>query len=147
MLAPEGHILVTAKADPDRVQKMLKEEPGEFVKAMLGSFGNMPVTRLEELSAQHGFVKSANWKSFWERARADLRRDKLVEIPTRRAEPLVLKAAAESYGDGWFTAFEQMTDPKSILTRLVHGVRADDRPEVHPHRRARVRGRGQVQGP
>ena len=124
VLAPEGHILVTAKGDPDRVQKMLKDEPGEFVKAMLGSFGNMPVTRLEELSAQHGFVKSANWKSFWERARADLRRDKLVEIPTRRAEPLVLKAAAESYGDGWFTAFEQMTDPKSILTAVREFVGA-----------------------
>ena len=124
VLAPEGHILVTAKADPDRVQKMLKDEPGEFVKAMLGSFGNMPVTRLEELSAQHGFVKSANWKSFWERARADLRKDRLVEIPTRRAEPLVLKAAAESYGDGWFTAFEQMTDPKSILTAVREFVGA-----------------------
>ena len=52
VLAPEDHILVTAKGDPARVQKMLKDEPGEFVKAMLGSFGNMPVTRLEELSAQ-----------------------------------------------------------------------------------------------
>jgi len=124
VLAPENHILVTAKADPDRIQKMLKEEPGTFVKEMLGSFGNMPITRLEELSAQHGFVKAANWKSFWERARADLRKDKLVEIPTRRAEPLVLKAAAESYGDGWFTAFEQMTDPKSILTAIREFVGA-----------------------
>jgi len=124
VLAPEGHILVTAKGDPDRVQKMLKEEPGEFVKAMLGSFGNMPVTRLEELSAQHGFVKSANWKSFWERARADLRKDKLVEIPTRRAEPLVLKAAAESYGDGWFAAFELETNPKSILAAVREFVGA-----------------------
>ena len=90
VLAPENHILVTAKADPDRIQKMLKEEPGTFVKEMLGSFGNMPITRLEELSAQHGFVKAANWKSFWERARADLRKDKLLELPTRRSESLVL---------------------------------------------------------
>ena len=122
--APENHILVTAKADPDRIQKMLAEEPGKFVKEMLGSFGNMPITRLEELSAQHGFVKTANWKSFWERARADLRKDRLVEIPTRRAEPLVLKAAAESYGDGWFTAFGQMTDPKSILAAVREFVGA-----------------------
>ena len=122
--APENHILVTAKADPDRIQKMLAEEPGKFVKEMLGSFGNMPITRLEELSAQHGFVKTANWKSFWERARADLRKDNLVEIPTRRAEPIVLKAAAETYGGGWFTAFAQMTDPKSILTAVREFVGA-----------------------
>ena len=117
-IAPDDHILVIAKADPDRVQKMLKDSPGEFVKEMLRSFGNMPVTRLEELCAQHGFVKTANWKSFWDRARADLRKDRVVEIPTRRADPMVLKAAAESYGDGWFTAFSQMTDPKSILAAV-----------------------------
>ena len=118
VFAPEDHILVTNRADPVRVQKMLKEEPGEFVKAMLKSFGDMPVTRLEELSAQHGFVKHANWKAFWEKARAELRKDKLVEIPTRRTEPIHVKKTAETYGDSWFTAFAQMTDPKSILSSV-----------------------------
>ena len=118
VFAPEDHILVTNRADPARVQKLLKEEPGEFVKAMLKSFGDMPITRLEELCAQHGFVKQANWKSFWEKARTDLRKDKLVEIPTRRTEPLHLKKTAETYGDSWFTAFAQMTDPKSILSSV-----------------------------
>ena len=32
VLAPEGHILVTAAADPGRVAAMIKDEPGEFVK-------------------------------------------------------------------------------------------------------------------
>ena len=118
VFAPEDHILVTNRADPARVQKMLKEEPGEFVKAMLKSFGDMPVTRLEELCAQHGFVKLANWKTFWEKARAELRKDKLVEIPTRRTEPIHVKKTAETYGDSWFTAFAQMTDPKSILSSV-----------------------------
>ena len=99
--APEDHILVTAAADPDRVATMLREQPGEFVKAMLKSFGDMPITRLEEECAKQGFVKSANWKAFWERARTDLKKEKLVEIPTRRAEPLHLKASAETYGDSW----------------------------------------------
>jgi len=97
---------------------MLRDEPGEFVKAMLKSFGDMPITRLEEECAKQGFVKSANWKAFWERARTDLKKDKLVEIPTRRAEPLHLKASAETYGDSWFTAFAQMKDPKSILSSV-----------------------------
>ena len=116
--APENHILVTAAADPDRVAKMIKEQPGEFVKAMLQSFGDMPITRLEEECVKQGFVKSANWKSFWEQARTSLKQEKLVEIPTRRAEPLHLKASAETYGDSWFTAFAQMTDPKSILSSV-----------------------------
>ena len=47
-----------------------------------------------------------------------------MEIPTRRAEPLVLKAAAESYGDGWFAAFELETNPKSILAAVREFVGA-----------------------
>jgi len=116
VLAPENHILVTQKADPARVEQMLKEQPADFVKAMLLSFGDMPITRLEELCAQYGFVKTANWKKFWERARTDLRKDKCVEIPTRRAEPLHIKAKEEDYGEGWYGAFSQIRDPKSILS-------------------------------
>ena len=118
VFAPENHILVTAAADPGRVAAMIKDEPGEFVKAMLKSFGDMPVTRLEEECVKHGFVKSANWKKFWDEARTALKKEKLVEIPARRGEPLHLKASAETYGASWFTAFAQMTDPKSILSSI-----------------------------
>lgn len=119
VIAPEDHILVTAAADPVRVAAMIKDEPGEFVKAMLKSFGDMPVTRIEDECDKHGFIKrGAGWKSFWDRARADLKKDRLVEIPARRAEPLHLKASAETYGDSWFTAFAQITDPKSILSSV-----------------------------
>ncbi len=116
--APENHILVTQRADPNRIAQMLKDTPAEFVKEMLRSFGDMPLTRLEELSSQHGFVKQANWKKFWDAARVELRKDKCVEIPTRRAEPIHLKAAVEDYGQGWFTAFSQMKEPKSILSNV-----------------------------
>ena len=118
VFAPEDHILVTNRADPARVQKMLKEEPGEFVKAMLKSFGDMPVTRLEELCAQHGFVKLANWKTFWEKARAELRRDRGVTIPARRAEPICLKASTEEFAAGWAAELSAMTDPKAILAAV-----------------------------
>ncbi len=116
--APDSHILMVAKGDPDCLAKWIKEEPGRFVKEMLKSFGDMPITRLEELSAKHGFVKTDGWKAFWERARTDLRKDKLVEIPTRRAEPLHLKESAEKYGAEWLGKFQGIKDPKSILSSV-----------------------------
>lgn len=129
-LAPEKHVLVTLEADPAFIAQQIREQPGAFVLSMLKSFGNMPVTRLEELINQHGFAKylpdagknkgdkAAKWKAFWEKARAELRANKLVEIPTRRAEAIVLKASVEDYGDTWFTAFAQETDPKTILASV-----------------------------
>lgn len=115
---PEGHILVTQKADPARIAKMLAETPGEFAKEMLKSFGDMPVSRLEELCSQFGFVKKENFKAFWSKARTELRKDKLVEIPTSHKEPMHLKSKVEDYGEGWLTAFSHQTDPKSILSSV-----------------------------
>ena len=113
--APEGHILVLRQADPAAFEAMLKDKPGEFIKQVLKSYGDMPITRLEDVCVANGFVKSVNWKAYWDRARAELKQDKLVEIPVKRADPIRLKASAEDYGDGWLTAFAHETDPKLIL--------------------------------
>ncbi len=118
LLAPEGHILVLREADPAAFESMLKDRPGDFVKAVLKSYGDMPLTLLEDVCATNGFVKSVNWKSFWEKARAALRSDSLVEIPVRRTDPLRLKASVEDYGDSWLTAFSHETDPKLILAAV-----------------------------
>ena len=116
--APEDHILVKRQADPAAFEAMLKDRPGEFVKAVLKSYGDMPITRLEDVFVQNGFVKSVNWKAYWDKARAELKADKLVEIPAKRADPIRLKASVEDYGDGWLTAFSHETDPKLILAAV-----------------------------
>ena len=117
-LAPDGHILVKRDTDPTAFDQLLKERPGDFVKEVLKSYGDMPLTKLEDVCVANGFVKSVNWKKFWESARGALRADKLVEIPARRADPIRLKASVESYGDSWLTAFSHETDPKLILASV-----------------------------
>ena len=116
--APEGHILVFRQADPPAFEALLKDKPGEFVKAVLKSYGDMPITRLEDVCVANGFVKSVNWKAYWDKARAELKQDKLVEIPAKRADPIRLKASAEDYGDSWLTAFSHETDPKLVLASV-----------------------------
>ena len=132
--APEDHILVKQAADPAAFERMLKEQPGEFVKAVLRSYGDMPLARLEDVCAANGFVKSVNWKKFWDAARTELRRDKFVEIPAKRADPIRLKEASEDYGDTWLIAFAHETDPKLILAAVrefvAQGKFADADPEV-----------------
>ena len=114
--APEGHILVLREADPDAFAAMLKDRPGDFVKAVIRSNGSsMTLVRLEDYCLANGFVKQGGWKAFWDKARAELRRDKLVVIPAKKSEPISIRAEAEDYGDGWMTAFAHETDPNLIL--------------------------------
>ena len=123
--APQDHILVKQAADPAAFEAMLKDRPADFIKEVLRSYGDMPITRLEDVCAANGFVKSVNWKKFWESARTELRKDDLVEIPAKRADPIRLKATVEDYGDNWLTAFSHETDPKLILASVREYVAQD----------------------
>ena len=123
--APADHILVFRQKDPAGFDALIKDRPGEFVKKVLMSYGALPVTRLEDVCVQNGFVKAAEWKSLWDRARAELRRDKLVEIPAKRADPITLKASEEDYGDVWMTALSHETDPKRILASVCEYIAGD----------------------
>ncbi len=116
--APDGHILVKREQDPAGFDALLKDRPGDFVVEVLKSFGDMPIVRLEDVCVQNGFVKSVNWKKFWDTARAELRKNKHVEIPAKRAEPIRIKEVVEDYGDGWLSAFSGETDPKAILSAV-----------------------------
>ena len=114
----EDHILVKRHADPEAFEAMLKDKPADFVKAVLKSYGDMPITKLETICVNNGFVKTVNWKKFWEGARVELRKDQLVEIPVKRTDPIRLKASVENYGDVWLTAFSHETDSKLILASV-----------------------------
>ena len=137
--APEDHVLVKREADPGEFDKMLKERPGDLVKAVIRSNGSMmTLIRLEDYCVTNGFVKSVNWKSFWERARTALKQDKCVIIPAKKADPIQLRAAEEDYGDSWLTAFAHETDPKLILAAVREFVAQGKFKAADENTRARI---------
>lgn len=118
-IAPADHILVMREVDAAGFEKLLKEQPGAFVKKVIQSNGSsMTLIKLEDYCAANGFVKSVNWKKFWDSARVELKKDACVVIPTKKTEPIVIKGAAEDYGDTWLTTFCHETDPKNILAAV-----------------------------
>jgi transcription elongation GreA/GreB family factor len=113
--APHDHVLTLRHRDPEGVKRMTQERPGELVRLVLRSFGEMPVARLEDVLVKNAFIPAAGWKSFWESARKALKNDPLVSIPAKRADPIQIRAEAESYGDAWFAALASNRDPQKIL--------------------------------
>ena len=117
--APADHVLVLRETAPADFDQLLKDRPGDFVKAVIRSNGSsMTLVRLEDYCVQNGFVKAVNWKSFWDRARVELKRDKCVFLPTKKSEPIQIKESEETYGDGWLASFGALTDPKLILAAV-----------------------------
>ena len=117
--ASHDHLLTVRHSDPHGMARLAKEQPGELVRLALRSFGDMPITKLEDLLTRHGFVAAANWKGFWESARKALKNDPLVTIPAKRADSIQLRAQAESYGDAWFDSLAATKDPYKILEAIA----------------------------
>ena len=140
-VAPDDHILVRREADAPAVEAMLRDDQGEFVKAMIASYGKMPLVKLEDLAVRNGFVKSVNWKSFWEKARAKLRADKCVVIPTRRTDSIEVLKEEETYGDSWLSSFAAKTDPKLILADVREYLSQKKAEEITEEARAALGNR------
>jgi len=119
VLAPHDHLLTLRHNDPDGIARMKAERPGELVKLALRSFGDMPITKLEETLTRQNFVKAPDWKPFWEAARKALKNDPLVVIPSKRADAIQLRAEAESYGEAWFDRLAATKDPAKILEAVA----------------------------
>ena len=114
----DSHVLVVRRNDPARIEAMIREKPADFVKLVLASYGDSALLKLERIIVDNGFVKQAAWKKFWNSARTALADDPCVVIPAKKTDPIVLRAKAEDYGEGWLTAFDGETDPKRILSAI-----------------------------
>jgi transcription elongation GreA/GreB family factor len=133
--APHDHLLTLRHNDPEGMKRLAAEKPGELVRLALRSFGDMPVTKLEDVLVRAGFVPAAGWKSFWESARKALKSDPLVTVPAKRTDPLQLRAQAESYADDWFERLASNRDPLKILEAVAELEETDKFAGLEPTQR------------
>lgn len=103
-LVDENHILVWKRRRPKDLTELLAKNPAEIVRMSLRSFGPLTVADLQQrLSA--GVVSEANWKTFWDAARKELKKDPKIVIPKSRNENIQLVEQAQSQDEAWFSTF------------------------------------------
>ncbi|MCE9615950.1 MAG: hypothetical protein K8T26_16890 [Lentisphaerae bacterium] len=117
-LVGPDHLLARKHTKPAELAALARENAGEIVHVALASYGPLTVVQLQELIGQEG-IDGGDWKGFWDRARKALKSDPLVEVPTRRSEPLRLLQARKAYDADWFAALQKERDAKTILERAV----------------------------
>ncbi|WP_372794499.1 GreA/GreB family elongation factor [Pontiella sp.] len=116
-LISDDHILAIKHNNPEELDRMIKEEPAEVVKAALRSYGSMSVTRLMEKMVP-SILPEAGWKKFWEGARKALKEDASVEIPKKRSDNIVFHKNGLSYDDEWFELIANERDIESLFERF-----------------------------
>lgn len=119
-IPPSSHILVQVYGNPAGYAAKVRDNPGQVVRDALASMGPMTIARLEIFLTDNKIVAAGGWKSFWDKARRELKDDPCVEIPAKRNDPLVIHATAPQIGDGaWFQALAATLDSEKILEQVL----------------------------
>lgn len=113
----EDHLLAIRYNDKARMAEMVKKEPGEVVKLALKNYGEMAAPQLQELLSPM-IVAEGDWKRFWDGARKALKEDSMVEMPTKRAEPIRLLERAHAFDDAWFESLTKERDMQTLLDKF-----------------------------
>jgi len=108
-LLTNDHLLAIKHNTPDKLARMVKENPAEVVRIALRSYGPMSILRLQE-TLSPSIVPGSDWKKFWDSARKVLKNDASVEIPRKRSEPIILYKNARTYDDKWFAKIRKERD-------------------------------------
>jgi transcription elongation GreA/GreB family factor len=102
---------------------MLKDDPAEVVRITLRSYGFMNVMDLKDKLVDEVMPES-DWKAFWDAARKALKKDSLVHIPAKRADPITLLSSPEDHLQQQFSSLAAVRDPEGIIAK-VDALEAD----------------------
>ena len=143
-VAAEDHLMALYMKDPEAIRNLAEKHPGDLVRLAIQSYGEMSVVRLADRLAETKLVTSENWKKFWDSARRSLKNAAsnkseieikiagntitieagLVEIPTKRTDPIRLVEAKEDFGDKWLARFAKQRDIKAIYDGVLAFIEA-----------------------
>jgi len=127
----DRHILSIRHHDPDGLHTLVQNEPAQVVRLALRSYGPLnPVILQEKLCPD--IVAIADWKRFWDAARKVLKADPKAVVPSKRTDPILLKDAADAYGETWFRQLKSDRDIESILSKLSDWLAVQDHAETDP---------------
>lgn len=113
----DDHLLAIRHNDKARMNEMIKKEPGEVVKLALKCYGDMAAPQLQELLSPM-IVAEEDWKRFWDGARKALKEDAMVEMPSKRAEPICLLEKEHAFDDEWFETLTKERDMQTLLDKF-----------------------------
>lgn len=115
------HVLAVRHADPAKFAEMCENEPGKVVLMTLSSFGSMSASRLEIVMTGGVLPPETDWRSFWSKARAQLKGRKDVKIPpvARKNDPITFVESIGTVGDSaWFSSLAALNDVEELLSRM-----------------------------
>ncbi|MFP6872218.1 MAG: GreA/GreB family elongation factor [Verrucomicrobiales bacterium] len=112
------HIFAKFTRDPEGIKKLAIEDPVDFAKQLLTSFGGSMLLDGWEDKVKGRIVADDKYRSWWESAKRRIRSDRRFVLPSKRNIPFELRDEALSAGEALIGDFEEAKDFKAKIKVL-----------------------------
>ena len=117
VIAPD-HFLARKATDLSGIKALLKKDPAAVVRNVLESLGgSATLSQISQLMIGDLF-NEAEWKRWWTSATKTLKKEGYFHIPTKKTDPIQLRAEKVSRADELIVFFNQARQPKEQAAAL-----------------------------
>jgi transcription elongation GreA/GreB family factor len=123
---PTTHFLARKATDLAAIKDMAKKDPASLIRNMLESLsGQATMQQLSEWLIGDVFDEPG-WKRWWESTKKVLKKEGHFSVPTKKNEPIQLRATPVSHGEELIAFFNQARQPKEQAAALDQIVKFHD---------------------
>lgn len=115
---PAEHFLAKKANNLGAIKELLKKEPASVVRNILESLGGAATAGQISQMLIGDLFNEAEWKRWWTSTTKALKKEGYFHIPTKKTEPIQLRAEKVSRADELVTFFNQARQPKEQAAAL-----------------------------
>jgi len=120
---PPKHFLARKVNEPDAIKVLLKSDPAAVVRNILEGFnGKATLAQISELLVGDLFTE-AEWKRWWTSAKKAMKASGYFSVPTKKSEPIALRAEPVSRAEELLAFFNQTRQSKEQAAALDQIIR------------------------
>jgi transcription elongation GreA/GreB family factor len=108
----------------EELRRLSKEDPIAMVVHLLESHGGTMTGDALEKELSGTVIPTEGFKKWWDSAKKSLRESRLAVVPTKRTEPIVLRAGDRTPAEALVADFEAARDIKGMI-RALEAIAAD----------------------
>jgi transcription elongation factor GreA len=120
---PPKHFLARKVNELDAIKALLKSDPAAVVRNILEGFdGKATLSQISEVLVGDLFTE-AEWKRWWTSAKKAMKATGYFSVPTKKSEPIALRAEPVSRAEELLAFFNQTRQPKEQAAALDQIIR------------------------
>ncbi|MEY2492232.1 MAG: hypothetical protein QOH24_1183 [Verrucomicrobiota bacterium] len=114
----QEHFLARKVNQSDEIRALLKSDPAAVVRNILESLGGKAtLSQISEMLVGDFFTET-EWKRWWTAAKKAMKAGGYFSVPTKKTEPIALRAEPVSRADELLTFFHRTRQPKEQAAAL-----------------------------